>query len=181
MLRIPVAVSVVFLSAWSFSARAEPADEPMSREGRVVLESLGGIGGAVVGGLVGTGIGLAVFGDDGEFGGLAAAIVGGIPGTAIGLPTGIYLTGEAWGGDGNYWATWGGVLAGSVVPFIVSYSMLGDDPSDALMVFLWGTLPLAGGVIGYELSQRDPAPAPGTTFWVAPTRDGIFAGLGGRF
>ena len=32
---------------------------------------------------------------------------------AIGLPTGIYLTGELCGGDGNFWLTGLGVVAGS--------------------------------------------------------------------
>ena len=161
------------LSPASFAAEPAPdADAPMAREGRVVLETLGGYGGAAVGGLVGYGLGLAIGGDEGDLSGLLGA-VGGIPGAAIGLPTGIYFIGELCGGDGNYWLTWVGVLAGAVVPLIATYATPGDD-GGAVLTLLWATLPVAGGGLGYELSQSERG---------EPTSAGLRleAGLSGRF
>lgn len=165
---------------------AEPTPEPeepgMPRAARITLETLGGYGGAAVGGLLGYGLALPAVGS-GDFAGLAAAFVGGIPGAAIGLPTGIYLTGEACGGDGNYWVTWAGVLAGSVVPFLVSYATAGDDGWEGTQIALWATLPVAGGIIGYELSQRERSASslPAARPWLAPLEGGVALGIGGSF
>jgi hypothetical protein len=162
------------------AATSSRASEPIAREGRVALETLGGLGGAAVGAAVGFGLAYAIIGDEGDFSGLAAAVVGGIPGAAIGLTTGIYAVGELAGGDGNYWATWAGVLAGAVVPTIVTATLAGNGDSDGALIALWVLLPTAGGVIGYELSQADrAAPAPSTRLFVMPTDGGVFAGLSG--
>ncbi len=160
---------------------AEPVEARlMEREPRIALETLGGLGGAALGGLLGFGLAYAVTGDEGDFGGLAAAFIGGIPGAAIGLPTGIYLVGELAGGDGNYWATWAGALAGAVLPSVLTVTLAGDDDSTIALIALWAVLPTAGGVIGYELSQSPPETRhSGARLFVMPTDGGVFAGLAG--
>ena len=72
-----------FVPIVSLMLLADPAhaagEPPVSREGRVVLETLGGYIGAGLGALVGYGIGVGIVGDEGDFGGARAALVGGIP------------------------------------------------------------------------------------------------------
>lgn len=157
------------------------ASEPLPRAERVVYETLGGFGGAVVGGLVGYGLGMATMGD-GEYGVIFALAFGAFPAAVIGVPTGIYLVGEACGGDGNYWATLGGTLAGAVVPTAFAVLASENDSLWPVHLLLWTTLPLAGGVIGYELSQSEPGSGtPAARLWVAPTEGGVFTGLNGTF
>lgn len=150
---------------------------PVSRGVRIGLEALGGYVGAGLLGGAGFGIGLAVRGDP------WVAVFAGSGAGAIGVPTGIYLTGELLGGDGNYWATWGGVLAGSVIPFAVSYACLGHDNRDGIQIALWATLPVAGGVLFYELFQSHhgahAAPPPVTVGLGPSERGGFVLSLGG--
>lgn len=174
-----------FVPIVSLMLLADPAhaagEPPVSREGRVVLETLGGYIGAGHGALVGYGIGVGIVGDEGDFGGARAALVGGIPGMAIGLPTGIYLTGELCGGDGNFWLTGLGVVAGSVLPVILTTALAGDDDAEGLLIALWVTLPIAGGVLFYETFQNEHAPpGPAIGFSVAPLNGGFALGINGH-
>ena len=182
MQRIAARHVLSLLPSIAFATSAHGA-EPIPQGERVVYESLGGLGGAVVGGLVGYGIGMATIGDGGEYGPLFALVFAAFPGAILGMPTGVYVTGEACGGDGNYWATLGGALLGAAVPTAVSFA-LGDDDNGLwpLGLALWITMPTAGAVIGYELSQRDSgAPGQGVGLQFSPLPGGFYAGYGTSF
>lgn len=173
--------SAALLLSCSVAASSAHAAEPMPRGERIVYETLGGLGGAVVGGLVGYGVGMATMGD-GEFGPIFALAFAAFPGAILGMPSGVYLTGEACGGDGNYWATLGGTLVGAIVPTAFAFLASDNDDLWPVHLLLWTTLPLAGGVIGYELSQAEPGSStPAARLWLSPTEGGFYTGLSGSF
>ncbi len=171
-----------------------PAPPPSARwrapRGVRILGELGGGGLTALGaGLVGylggsafcyaTGVGSGILG----CGAGAASVLGGTVGLLVGYPLGVWGGGELLGGDGRLWAamlgTGVGVAAG--LPFSRRGSSILESPYTP-----W-VLGIAGGVVGYELSQRRAPPAsvdlarPRVQPLVSVSREGALLGLGGRF
>lgn len=154
------------------------------RSPRILIESLGGLAGGVAGGLVG-----ALFGSLVASG--AGASVGMIGGGAGGISVAIWLAGWANDGDGQYVWTMLGTAAGGVGLFTTAYlgsyvAFTGNSTLAALLIVVGCTLPIVGGVIGYELSSplsRTMAKSGAdVTVWVAPAPGGgASAGVLGTF
>jgi hypothetical protein len=167
---------------------------PRFAPGRVALEAVGG----VVGG-VGLGLG-AVFGIAGLFAisvgcDEACAVVASLlalPAIAIGIPLGVSLAGGLMEGQGRFLPALGGMFAGVGATLLV-----GASNNEAVTTLAALTLPVAGAVIGYELShsvgsrtlEEDEGSRGGyarSSFQVVPVlgvtaRGGFLGGLSGRF
>jgi hypothetical protein len=179
------------------AARAEPAPpaatEPLPPALRVGAEAGGGIvGGLLLGGasawvIYGT---LNTQGDDAAR--RSAAQVGAAVGVSVGAPIGVSLTGKLLGRQGSFIISWLSSVAGLGVGYGI-YGLIrsGSDSSAAKATYaLTLLLPIAGAVIGYELSSSDqPAPStptpssgiPGLLPAVAVGPGGASFGLAGRF
>ena len=179
------------------AARAEPAPpaatEPLPPVLRVGAETGGGIvgglllGGASAGVIYGT---LNTQGDDAAR--RSAAQVGAAVGVSVGAPIGVSLTGKLLGRQGSFIISWLSSVAGLGVGYGI-YGLIrsGSDSSAAKATYaLTLLLPIAGAVIGYELSSSDqPAPStstpssgiPGLFPAVAVGPGGASFGLVGRF
>jgi len=184
-------VALAFLV--SVSARAEPAPpaatEPVPPLLRVGAESGGGIiGGLLLGGasawvIYGT---LNTQGDDASR--RSAAQLGGAIGVSVGAPIGVSLTGKFLGRQGSFIVSWLSSVAGLGVGYGI-YGLIrsGSDSSAAKATYaLTLLLPVAGAVIGYELSASDVPPAalasvPSLLPAVAMGPGGASFGLVGRF
>jgi hypothetical protein len=177
----------------SLAARAEPAPaaatEPIPPLLRVGAETGGGIvGGLVLGGasawvIYGT---LNTQGDDASR--RSAAQVGAAIGVSVGAPIGVSLTGKLLGRQGSFIISWLSSLAGLGVGYGI-YGLIrsGSDSSAAKATYaLTLLLPIAGAVIGYELSSSDQPPSPASSVpallpAVAVGPAGASFGLVGRF
>lgn len=184
-------VALAFLV--SVSVRAEPAPpaatEPVPPLLRVGAESGGGIiGGLLLGGasawvIYGT---LNTQGDDASR--RSAAQLGGAIGVSVGAPIGVSLTGKFLGRQGSFIVSWLSSVAGLGVGYGI-YGLIrsGSDSSAAKATYaLTLLLPVAGAVIGYELSASDVSPAalasvPSLLPAVAMGPGGASFGLVGRF
>lgn len=166
---------------------------PRFSPGNVAIEALGGL----VGGM-GLGIGAALAlgglfsasGDCDATCGLVAAVLA-LPAVAIGIPLGVYVAGELIDGEGRFLPAFGGMLAG--VGGALLLALTGSSLVTTLAVL---TFPIAGAVIGYELSRPDAPPMQeedgygdeysSTGFQVVPVLGvtpggGFVGGLSGRF
>jgi hypothetical protein len=182
----------------SLAARAESAPpaatEPLPPALRVGAEAGGGIvGGLILGGasaLVINGT-LNTQGDDASR--RSAAQVGAAVGVSVGAPIGVSLTGKLLGRQGSFIISWLSSVAGLGVGYGI-YGLIrsGSDSSAAKATYaLTLLLPIAGAVIGYELSSSEqPAPSvspppssaiPGLFPAVAVGPGGASFGLVGRF
>lgn len=146
----------------------EDADEPQGPSARLfdpafdrtnmAFEALGGLAAGV-----GVSLGGALIytarhreGSCGEDEGLCqlAAIVYTYPFVALSLPLGVWTVGKLLGGQGRFLPTLGGMAVGLVAAlpslFVASDSLLVLEASFVL-------LPLAGSIIGYELSRPGPS------------------------
>ncbi|HZJ56537.1 MAG TPA: hypothetical protein VFD38_20500 [Myxococcaceae bacterium] len=177
----------------SLAARAEPAPaaatEPIPPLLRVGAETGGGIvGGLILGGASAWVIyaTLNTQGDDAAR--RSAAQVGAAVGVSVGAPIGVSLTGKLLGHQGSFIISWLSSLAGLGVGYGI-YGLIrsGSDSSAAKATYaLTLLLPIAGAVIGYELSSSDQPPSPAAS---APTLlpalavgpAGASFGLVGRF
>jgi hypothetical protein len=177
----------------SLAARAEPAPaaatEPIPPLLRVGAETGGGIvGGLILGGasawvIYGT---LNTQGDDAAR--RSAAQVGAAVGVSVGAPIGVSLTGKLLGRQGSFIISWLSSLAGLGVGYGI-YGLIrsGSDSSAAKATYaLTLLLPIAGAVIGYELSSSDQPPPPAASVpsllpAVAVGPGGASFGLVGRF
>ncbi len=178
----------------SLAARAEPAPdaatEPVPPLLRVGAETGGGIlGGFVIGGASAWVIWetLNTQGDDASR--RSAAQVGAAIGVSVGAPIGVSLTGKLLGRQGSFIISWLSSVAGLGVGYGI-YGLIrsGSDSSAAKATYaLTLLLPVAGAVIGYELSSSDqPAPPTAATSpvllpAVAVGPGGASFGLVGRF
>jgi hypothetical protein len=154
------------------------------RTGRIAIESLAGLGSGLVGALVGALFGQVMSGNRG-------AAVGAIAGSAGGMSLGIWAAGERLDGDGRYWSTLLGTLLGGAGLAVTSYYAIplgeaGHTTPALLLTFGGYTLPLVGGVLGYELTSpvsRTLAGGGGELgFWLAPAAGGgASAGVRGTF
>jgi hypothetical protein len=177
----------------SRTARAESAPpaatEPVPPLLRVGAESGGGIiGGLILGGasawvIYGT---LNTQGDDASR--RSAAQVGAAIGVSVGAPIGVSLTGKFLGRQGSFIISWLSSVAGLGVGYGI-YGLIrsGSDSSAAKATYaLTLLLPVAGAVIGYELSSSDqPVPAAASAPPLLPAvalgPGGASFGLVGRF
>jgi hypothetical protein len=136
-----------------------PVDHDRSRAGRIVVESLVGLGAEAGLGITGALVGVAMcppFSTCGSGGSTAVwtTTVGGTVG-AIG---GVLVTGSLMHGEGNAWLT---VLAGTAGG-VGSGLLLNDmnhktDPAVAPVLAAAMILPVFGSVLGYELSSDSPS------------------------
>ena len=151
----------------SLTARAEQAPpaatEPLPPALRVGAEAGGGIvGGLILGGasawvIYGT---LNTQGDDASR--RSAAQVGAAVGVSVGAPIGVSLTGKLLGRQGSFIISWLSSVAGLGVGYgIYGLIRAGSDSSAAKATYaLTLLLPIAGAVIGYELSASDQPASP---------------------
>lgn len=190
----PVRSAALVLLA-SLAARGEPAPpaatEPVPPLVRVGAETGGGIvGGALLGGAAAWVIyaTLDTQGDDAAR--RSAAQVGAAVGMSVGAPIGVSLAGKLLGRQGSFIISWLSSLAGLGVGYgIYGLVRSGSDSSAAKATYaLTLLLPVAGAVIGYELSSAEQPEAPPTAsrvptlfpaVAVGPT--GASFGLVGRF
>ena len=178
----------------SLAARAEPAPaaatEPVPPLLRVGAEAGGGIvGGLILGGasawvVYGT---LNTQGDEASR--RSAAQVAAAVGVSVGAPIGVSLTGKLLGRQGSFIISWLSSVAGLGVGYGL-YGLIrsGSDSSAAKATYaLTLLLPVAGAVIGYELSSsEETAPVassaiPGLLPAVAVGPGGATFALVGRF
>ena len=149
------------------------------RVGRIAVETLLGTGFGALAGLVGAYAGLNVDLLSGHEAG-AGFHVGTAFGFTLGAAPGVWIAGNAMGGDGSF----GWSLLGSALGTGVSSAILAVDDSTPTLV-LAALLPVAGGVVGYELSSHGPrtqAPARQSAAWrVAPVFGPGRVGLVGAF
>jgi len=187
------ACAVVLALLVSLAARAEPAPpaatEPIPPLLRVGAETGGGIvGGLILGGASAWVIysTLNTQGDDASR--RSAAQVGAAVGVSVGAPIGVSLTGKFLGRQGSFIISWLSSVAGLGVGYGI-YGLIrsGSDSSAAKATYaLTLLLPVAGAVIGYELSSSDqPVPTaasvPSLLPAVAVAPGGASFGLVGRF
>ena len=158
------------------SARDKPiarTGKPPITAGRAVAETvtgaLAGGAGVFIGALVGYGLDCSG-GCEGEFGGFGGALAGAYVGGSLGAGLGVYGIGSSDGQTGSFGATIGGAfvggLAGSLLAALVTKIADGmdyDSPSrkigDGLAVGVAIAGPLAGAIIGFDLTRRYDAPA----------------------
>jgi hypothetical protein len=183
------------------SNKVSHEQHPSSLPARIGLEMLGGVAGVGASALLGTGVWLAISGGDCGYDNLGCEISSHIVGLGIfggvsvfTLPLGVYLVGNAIGGNGNYWATLlfhlvgGGIGWGAAVPLIA-----------ATRNWAFVAIPIvthfAGAVLGYELSSawaedsKAPPQAHSSreTFLITPTvtpdleAKGLSVGISGLF
>lgn len=170
----------------------EPAESPGSEfsASRAILEVLGGgavgAGMAVVGGIFG---GLAFSGACAGEGCLGVIVISGIVGATFGVPLGVYGAGRLLDGQGSYWASFLGTVAGASVGTMVA--LAGQGEAAQVVGLTFG--PLLGAILGYEFSHASkrsaPEPLPrqsGTGFEFHPAigvtpGGGLFGSLSGRF
>lgn len=147
---------------------------------RDALRLLAELGGGTLGVLIGGGLGtLIVWGAaqaDANPQWMMVAWTAGAALGAFGVTTGVVLAGEASGGRGNYGHAFIGQLIGGVAALpLVTIGLAEDAP--ALAVVAAGLLPLAGAVLGYEMSHAETGSGP--TIVVAPTQGGAALGVAG--
>jgi hypothetical protein len=170
-------------------AEAEPSRsvEPFSAA-RGSVEALTGLGlmlGGSLSGLLGGFVVGSIASGPGTAGAGVAAGVGGLLGYTIGTPVGVWLGGNAMAGNGSIWSTaggfLGGVLAGGATTLIVS---AGTGTNGG--AFIWmTTMPVAGAIIGYELSSGPASDSGGLTLQLGasptPSGQGTLFNLSGRW
>lgn len=149
------------------AARAEPAPAPATQPiaplVRIGAETGGGIvGGALIGGTAAWVISATLNTQEGGTSSNSAAQVGAAVGVSVGAPIGVSLTGKLLGRQGSFIVSWLSSVAGLGVGYgIYGLVRAGSDSSAAKASYaLCLLLPVAGAVIGYELtSSQQPAPA----------------------
>ena len=139
------------------TARADAGDR---WDGVMVLGQAGaGIGlGAIGCGLFGLG-GAALFssgkGARNDWGaGLAGGVLGCGLGTVTGITVGVKLTGDARGGNGTWFPTIGGSVAGALLTVVTAPSYIDEVPPYIAGAFMTITL-LAPPIVAYHLSTDE--------------------------
>jgi len=178
----------------SAATRAEPAPEAATQPVPPFLRIGAETGGGIVGGLILGGASAWVVygtlntqGDDASR--RSAAQVAGAIGTSVGAPIGVSLTGKLLGRQGSFIISWLSSVAGLGVGYgIYGLVRSGSDSSAAKATYALALLlPIAGAVVGYELSSTDQAasapPVPGTAVLpsIAVGPGGASFALVGRF
>jgi hypothetical protein len=148
-------------------------DEPPGRGVRIATGLLFGAGlgaaGALIGGLIGSAANHPEFAS--PFG---STWVGAAAGFAVGAPIGVMLSGQLFDGDGSLWATLLGEALGAGVSVLIGLSGGGQES-----IPLFALLPLAGAVLGYELTSPSSRTQVMPQVSVGPR--GTSVGLAGTF
>lgn len=125
------------------------------------------IPGAILGGVLGYGLGIATAalliaasvegGSDGEVLIITAPLA--LLAMGTGCTAGIVIGGDAGGGDGSFWGTFGGQALGVLASLMVALMTLsGGDDDDWIGVGAILTFPIIGGVIAYEMGDQPERP-----------------------
>ena len=139
-------------------ARTAHADAGDRWDGVMVLEQTGGalLGGGI-GMFAGAGLGFAVAKKSDKFlGGLGEAMVLGAVGTVAGITAGVQIVGNARGGNGKWYATGGGALAGGLLMFATAPHYGEKVPWPVTGGLVMVTL-LAPPILAYHLTTDDNA------------------------
>jgi hypothetical protein len=142
-----------------------PSPAAVESERHFGLELAAGAGACLVGALIGS-VAIAPSLGNGTVGGLDAAWGGATIGCALLAPAGVGVAGRLAGGDGSILAT----VVGSVGGFVIGLLALGSGGPDALPLAL--ALPVAGSVLGFELTASGAGPPPGAA--LATGRPALF-------
>jgi hypothetical protein len=132
------------------------------RPGKVTGEFLLGGTGALLGGVIGGGIGYAIAYDESEgdwfnFSGLYGAIPGYLIASNLGCALGVYLIGNSGDERGSFGSALGGSVAGTLAGFGVTYLLIQTTEHDEinLPIFVLFTASQAtGAIIGFNLSRE---------------------------
>ncbi len=164
------------------------------RTDRVLIETGGGAAAGLVLGVAGLYVGFlggAVSLSDsraraGTDGFLQAGLYGGIVGASIGIPLGVYLVGNNFRGNGGLGWTYLCSVAGGAAAFGLAVAAQDGNVPVGVPILAGLVLPLAGAVVGYELSSdvdARPRPVPRSTLvpLVSVAPGGSVLGLGGTF
>ncbi len=203
VLAISMLLSVMTLApVVSFAQSAEPTEpaqqnqesKPYSPTIRRAAEAGGGLAAMFAGGIGAGGITYFVVtsydsgAHDEEFADAIMTVMGGAAGAAIALPFGVYRGGQWAGADGSALATY---LGGATGLAVGTLTVLGLDKvtNQGWPVLAVVAGPLAGSMIGYEMSLDDAPAEPQSsagvevypTLAATPDGPGGVVGLGGRF
>ncbi len=141
---------------------------------RVLAELGGGVLGLIVGGGLGTLVVWAALEADASPEWMLVAAAAGTTLGAMGMTTGVVLSADAAGGEGNFAYTFIGQLIGSVAALpLVVLGMHADAPAVAIVAA--SALPLAGAILGYEISHANR----GAVAYVTPQSGGAVGGVAG--
>jgi len=159
----------------STSLKAEaPSAAPVGL--RIVSETLLGGLGSAAGGALGLMMGLGGGGD------LASAMLGMGLGVTLGSSLGVMLGGSVVGGGGHFLPSLLGALAGTALTFVL------PSPGPELALMMVVALPVAGAIVGYEVSAAMTKPSAHAarprivpTIALARQGRGAVAGLAGVF
>jgi len=155
-----VALGLLVSQALGGPARAafDPEeDRPLRITSATGFGILGGAAGGFTGALAGGLLCEAASSDGGGFGCIGGALIGGLTGEFIGIWLGSYAGAELVGGNGGLGWTLVGTTSGALLAAAV-LSVGQVDLGDIGWWLLATALPLAGSVIGYELSTSREGP-----------------------
>lgn len=152
------------------AVRADPAPaaatQPIAPALRVGVETGAGmLGGALIGGAAAFTLSSTLGSQQGdEASRQTAAQVGAAVGVSVGAPIGVSLAGKLLGRDGSFIISWLCSVAGLGVGYgIYGLVRAGSDSSAAKATYaLTLLLPVAGAVIGYEITSSAAPPTPPT-------------------
>lgn len=178
----------------SIPYRYRPAVEGQDTAKRILLEALAGSGTGFVSGLAGALASVLVVGDCLDDSCVIPLLGAMGLGIVLGTPLGVYGVGQAMDAHGSYLAALGGTALGGLAGLVMAVLFNSIGSSGLIVVSLLAT-PLAGAVLGYELSvpgsRQEPLPSlvPASSeaaFQCVPvfgvTRAGsLIGGLAGRF
>ncbi|MEW6432773.1 MAG: hypothetical protein AB1730_14810 [Myxococcota bacterium] len=155
-------------------ARAK-TEEPPGRGLRIAMGLLFGGALGAAGGVAGGFAGQATL-PDSALQPVGATWAGAGIGFSIAAPIGVLLSGWLFDGDGSGWATLLGDLVGAGIG---AAAVLFGGPEGTPLLF---ALPLAGSVVGYEVTSPAAKSQVLVSATFAPSRDGgVTVGLSGRF
>jgi hypothetical protein len=176
----------------------EPAPEPRRQAPlglRLLAEAAAGavtsVGGGLAGGLIGLGLCAATGGPTDSLG-LGCLVTGtlvGSLGLAIGYPVGVWWGGEVTGGNGSLLMSIAGLGAGALVGGLLGALTLKMDPEGRVAGTVIGLSTLAGPILFYEISNKEPTPQltaraaarPRLQPLLSVSSRGALLGLGGSF
>jgi hypothetical protein len=152
----------------------KPAEEPPGRGLRIGMGFLFGAGVGAAGALAGGLIGGATLPDQ-SLQPLGAAWTGAAIGFGLLAPVGVMISGWLFDGDGSFWATLlGDVLGAAIGAGAVVFGGTAGTP-------LLFALPLAGSVVGYEVTSPSAKSLVKVSASLTPVNGGALVGLAGCF
>ncbi|WP_224363302.1 hypothetical protein [Hyalangium versicolor] len=137
----------------SIPYRYRPAQVDRNSTRRLVFETLAGAGTGFVAGIAGAFAGFLLVENECDDADCAVPVLGAMSlGIVVGTPLGVYGVGRAMDGHGQYWASLAGTGVGSLVGLGLAYGFA-LLRADALVLISLFVGPLAGAVMGYEISD----------------------------